>query len=133
MHNRTPEMGHEAKCLAHAMICAIENARDAIIDDAKRMNVSDVSDFRSFAQSNEALSWAEGYLADGTCTCICEDQNVKRISFRRISRTHSEGCMYCGEEMVSFLDSDGSLFCSKAHVMEWHGSDIDFLPTPFQI
>ena len=130
---RTPEMGHEAICLAHAMICAIENARDAIADDAKRMGMSDVADFRSFAQSNTALEWADGYLKDGTATCICVDQNVKRVSFKRISPLPHGSCMTCGEKRVSFLDSDGSLFCSKQHVFDWHGDDIDFLPTPFQI
>lgn len=60
---RTAEQGHEPYCLAHAMICAIENARD--------VEGQTLVGFRQWAQGNEALTWAEGYLADGTATCLC--------------------------------------------------------------
>lgn len=71
---RTKEQGHVAKCLAHAMICAIENMRDSIIDDVSRQGYGSemtVHDFRVWAQDNGALEWAEQYLDDGTATCIC--------------------------------------------------------------
>jgi hypothetical protein len=60
--NRTAEQGHEKECLAAAMIAAIENYRD---------DISSSLDFRQSAQRNEFLEVADGYLADGTFTCLC--------------------------------------------------------------
>jgi hypothetical protein len=60
---RTVEDGHTHRCLAAAMIAAVENARDA--EDMYQ------GEFRSLLASGEVLGWAEGYLADGTMTCTC--------------------------------------------------------------
>jgi hypothetical protein len=59
---RTPEQGHTKRCLAAAMICAVENARDDGITDLE---------FRLWAQENRALTWADLYLDEGTATCTC--------------------------------------------------------------
>ena len=75
---RTPEEGHTPKCLAQAMICAIENYRDEVIRVMGDEGGNDSSlaqfDFRIWAQNNDALHWADEYLADGTATCICPDK-----------------------------------------------------------
>jgi hypothetical protein len=73
---RTPEQGHIAKCLAHAMICAIENMRDSLIEDMANQGYGSemtVYDFRVWAsyKVNGPLEWAEQYLDDGTATCLC--------------------------------------------------------------
>lgn len=54
---------HTKRCLAGAMIAALENMRD----DEWVTHF----DFRIAAQENQALTLADGYLADGTFTCIC--------------------------------------------------------------
>lgn len=68
---RTPEQGHTAECLASAMKCAVENARDAFVSDARGNADMAQHEFRLWAQRNDALTWADQYLADGTCTCTC--------------------------------------------------------------
>ena len=72
-HTRTLEEGHSARCLAAAMIAAIENMRDRVAEDTKADAGDDrtVTAFRLLAQDNAPLTWAEGYLADGTMTCTC--------------------------------------------------------------
>ena len=59
---RTPEEGHSRKCLAKAMIAAIENLRDSSTSDIE---------FRIDSQNNTALIWADSYLANGDTECIC--------------------------------------------------------------
>ena len=56
-------MFHTKKCLAHAIICAVENLRDA-------SGMTDL-DFRLYMQDGEALGQADMYLETGTTTCIC--------------------------------------------------------------
>jgi len=80
---RTPEQGHTRACLAKAMITAIENLRDMDeVRDAWLRRHSQRGegpafessldfDFRVAVQKNEALTMADGYLADGTTECIC--------------------------------------------------------------
>lgn len=63
--SRTPEQGHTKRCLAAAMICAIENARDT-------EDLGDI-EFRILMQENIALTWADDYLATGTATCTCPE------------------------------------------------------------
>jgi hypothetical protein len=73
---RTPEQGHSARCLAKALICAVENARDAALHDANLVGQPWMADhqFRLWAQENTFLSWADGYLSDGVTECICPDE-----------------------------------------------------------
>jgi hypothetical protein len=55
---------HEKRCLAAAVIAAVENMRDSEYH-------TDLS-FRIALQNNEALQEADGYLSDGplmNCTC----------------------------------------------------------------
>jgi len=59
---------HTKSCLASAIICAVENARDAADSDF---------DFRILMQEGAALSWADGYLSDGTATCSCAPYVMK--------------------------------------------------------
>ena len=59
---RTAEQGHTKKCLASAMISAIQNLRD--------MEFGTDFDFRIAAQDN-ILYLADEYLATGTQSCIC--------------------------------------------------------------
>ena len=79
---RTPEQGHTARCLAAAMIAAVENWRDYVTQEAapplfgrRHGALADPEDtvvpFRLWAQDNGALTEAESYLADGTMTCTC--------------------------------------------------------------
>lgn len=56
---------HTPRCLANAMISAIENMRD--------LEGQTQCDFRIMAQDNTPLTWADSYLADGTQTCICKE------------------------------------------------------------
>jgi hypothetical protein len=50
------EKQHKPECLAHAFKCALENQRDAGMPFA----------------AVEALTWAMGWLVDGTCSCYCD-------------------------------------------------------------
>ncbi len=61
---RTPEQGHTKRCMANAMISAIENARDA-------EGFSDF-DFAIWSQDNRAMWDARENLADGTSVCTCD-------------------------------------------------------------
>lgn len=60
---RTPEQGHTRRCLAAAMIAAVENLRDA--DDR-----TDV-EFRIGLQDGTPLRWADLYLTEGMTECLC--------------------------------------------------------------
>lgn len=60
-------MAHSKRCLAAAIVAAIENVRDI-------EGLSDVG-FRLIMQDNP-LHIAEGYLGDGTKTCECSG-NIK--------------------------------------------------------
>jgi hypothetical protein len=57
---------HTKKCLARAIIAAVENARDAL----------DTFDFRIYAQENRFLADADGYLADALMDCVCGEREV---------------------------------------------------------
>lgn len=72
-HTRTAEEGHSARCLAAAMIAAIENMRDRVAEDTKSDAGDDrtVTAFRLLAQDNAPLTWADEYLASNTMTCTC--------------------------------------------------------------
>lgn len=54
---------HSKRCLAQAIISAVENARD-------EQGQTDHG-FRILMQDNRALQWADEYLNDGTQTCTC--------------------------------------------------------------
>lgn len=82
--HRTPEQGHTAACLAKALILAIENRRDWLVADAKRLDAarqaagqprpsSSLADyeFRLAAQDNRFLQVADEYLETGATECIC--------------------------------------------------------------
>jgi hypothetical protein len=73
---RTPEQGHTARCLAKALIAAIENYRDDVVGDAERMGKPWIADydFRLRAQENGFLWVADGYLEEGLTECICPDE-----------------------------------------------------------
>ena len=58
-----PNLMHTKRCLAAAMICAIENERD--------YDLTRDLDFRIAMQDNHALTLADSYLLDGTKTCEC--------------------------------------------------------------
>ena len=60
---RRIEDGHDRRCLAAAMIAAVENARD---DEGILAH-----EFRNLLVTGDVLGWAEGYLTDGTMTCTC--------------------------------------------------------------
>lgn len=60
---RPPEWLHEKRCLAAALIAAIENLRD---NEA----FTDLG-FRLQMQDNHGLTEADDYLNSGTVTCIC--------------------------------------------------------------
>lgn len=60
---RPPEWLHDKRCLANAIINAVENLRDT-------EGFSDLN-FRLSVQTNEALEMADEYLRDGMVTCIC--------------------------------------------------------------
>lgn len=75
---RTPEEGHTVRCLASAMIAAIENRRDELIDATTHRfypitPVQADFDFRIWSQDNGAMHDADGYLADGTMSCTCPE------------------------------------------------------------
>ncbi len=61
---RTPEEGHTKRCLARALICAIENARDYEL-------MTDIG-FRIAAQGDSFLQDALSYY-DGLIDCICKE------------------------------------------------------------
>lgn len=60
---RTKEQGHSKKCLANAIICAVQNVRDS-------EGETDF-DFRIAAQDNYFLEIADEYLEGGIATCYC--------------------------------------------------------------
>lgn len=60
---RPTEHLHSKKCLATAILCAVENWRDA-------EGMTD-HEFRLMAQDNDFLHTADEYLNTGTCTCTC--------------------------------------------------------------
>lgn len=57
---------HTDLCLARAMVCAVENARD-----------SDNPDFTLHTVDVRAV--ALGYLADGTASCYCPDMTMRDL------------------------------------------------------
>ncbi len=57
---------HDKRCLANAIICAVENYRDT-------EGLTDL-DFRISAQNNTFLAEADGYLADGLADCRCDEE-----------------------------------------------------------
>ena len=59
---------HSSRCLAHALICAVENLRDS--------QGASAHDFRMSVQDNLPLAWADEYLADGTADCLCHSWDV---------------------------------------------------------
>lgn len=69
MATRTVEMGHTTRCLAAAMIAAIENQRDAVLEDGGGSTAD--FHFRCWVQDNGPLDWADLYLREGTMTCTC--------------------------------------------------------------
>lgn len=60
---------HTARCLAHALICAVENLRD--MEDQTGYG------FRLAVQENTPLQWADDYLISGTATCLCPSEEAK--------------------------------------------------------
>jgi hypothetical protein len=60
---KPPEWLHSKKCLAEAMISAVQNARDA--EDFSAL------EFTLWAQDGGALADAHEYLNSGLQTCIC--------------------------------------------------------------
>lgn len=121
---RTPEQGHTKRCLANALICAVENIRD---DEGQ----SD-TDFRLAAQDNIFLREADGYLADGIATCLCPswaesmaDQHLLEqfvLSLRSTVQQHPDQDTSAAEDEVAELraeikrrglDKSGSTLCSR--------------------
>jgi len=65
-------MEHSIKCLSAAVICAVENQRDYLIE-ATRSKVSPIAPetaYGEFRQSN-FVEIAEGYLRDQMLVCVC--------------------------------------------------------------
>jgi len=60
---KPPEWLHDKHCLAHAIICAVENLRD----DGHESDYT----FRIALQNGDPLHMADEYLSDGTATCVC--------------------------------------------------------------
>jgi hypothetical protein len=80
------------------MIAAIENARDAAIEDSAGTSTPDLADFdfRQYAQNNQALYDADGYLTDGMTECICPDPDQLARD-----RAYSETGRFLGQTMFS--------------------------------
>ena len=75
---------HSKKCLAEAIISAVQNLRDnALVDDHA---------FRIAAQNNAFLPEADAYLNDGlqTCTCGAYEENLVVEMFRNDPRHAQE-------------------------------------------
>lgn len=70
---RTPEQGHTRKCLASAMICAIENQRDVDCErgEGPVFEAGLDHEFRLSMQKNDALNLADYYLNEGMVSCKC--------------------------------------------------------------
>lgn len=62
---------HSKRCLAAAIIAAVENLRDT-------EGMTDM-DFRMEVQANRQVEWADSYLNDGTMTCSCGEYDVRRL------------------------------------------------------
>jgi hypothetical protein len=62
---------HTKKCLAAAIISAVENARD---DEGR-----DSHEFRVMMQNGIALQWADEYLSEGLQTCTCGWAKVEEL------------------------------------------------------
>lgn len=72
---RPAEHLHEVKCLSQALISAIENERDSLLEARRRSEMGPyygAHDFRLMAQDNDFLTIADRNLNDGTSTCMCE-------------------------------------------------------------
>lgn len=79
---------HSSKCLAHALICAVENMRDSH---------SDALAFRMAVQENRQLSWADEYLASGTADCLCHSWDIAETTGQRQGHIWQATCA-CGWE-----------------------------------
>lgn len=93
---------HTKKCLAHAVICAVENLRDT--------NGTDL-EFRVHLQDNLPLEWADSYLSDGTVTCLCPEPTPA---------AHPNPCegheSLAGEHMGETVFCDGSCVPTITHL-----------------
>lgn len=81
---RPAEWLHHPRCLAKAVIAAVENLRDSHLD-AKADATHLALDFRVALQENMPLEWADGYLLDGTTECVCPEPwpNDERLVTRQ--------------------------------------------------
>lgn len=68
--HRTPEQGHTRRCLAKAMIAAVENLRDDAVSDLE---------FRTGLQEGLPLQWADLYLTEGMTVCLCPDLEAPEL------------------------------------------------------
>ncbi|SRR6266704_643840 len=134
--SRTPEEGHTKACLARAMVSAVQNMRDAdYLTD---------HDFRIAAQNNDALVWADSYLADGLCDCVCPPLPKRTAQLVVIGpnlldqskggmHVHAYGCADTHKAEYRFHDIDTSTpydFGSEREVVEfvYPPSDFDYDP-----
>lgn len=135
---RTPEQGHTFECLAAAMICAIENERDALknVRPEDVAGVSPDTHFRLWLQENGPLQEADSYLADGMTQCYCEpisqpeyvvtscsDHGTKVASDKDSARVYIEAARGCRADIAEHgfvshveayhYDSDCWVCCDK--------------------
>lgn len=112
--HRTPEQGHTKRCLAKALIAAIENLRDD--------SGSDV-DFRIAVQDNVPLEWADSYLTEGVTECLCpvpEGLTVTAVCSRDQSwwaqSERGDTCRSCGRPVSEHSDTAPALTPDTAPV-----------------
>lgn len=88
---RTPEEGHTRRCLAKAVIAAVENLRDSSEE-------SDYS-FRLALQQNYPLLLADQYLGTGMTECLCPPLHRHEWVYVDPMDTRSDtvACQGCGK------------------------------------
>jgi len=64
---------HRIWCRAHAVGCAVQNIRDASTDDALS---------RTWAATANPVTVGDGYLEDGSATCICHTVAASSVPSR---------------------------------------------------
>ena len=84
---------HSSRCLAHALICAVENLRDS-----HSATAAGALAFRLALQDGTPLAWADEYLASGTADCLCHswdiDQRAGNGKWRAVCACGWQGMPY---------------------------------------
>ena len=97
---------HSQKCLAAALICAVENMRDEEGQTAH--------DFRLRMQDGEALTQADEYLSTGLASCLCHSWDIAETTGQRHGHIWQASCV-CGWEGPGHLSAGKAITDGQRH------------------